>query len=57
MKEELLEDVPTRVKLRDWRRGCEVIAVSAVSESSDSEEFEDLGGEGSSVGIGTATRS
>lgn len=54
MKEELLEDVPARLKVRERLCGFEAMASS---ESSDSEEFEDLGGDSSSVGIWRATRS
>ena len=49
-KEELLEDVP--VRLMRWRRDW---GIMACSESLESEEFEDLGGEG--PGIRRATRS
>jgi hypothetical protein len=51
-KEELLEDVPVRLMVREWRRGLEVMACS---ESLESEELEDFGGDGS--GMWRATRS
>jgi hypothetical protein len=57
VKEELLEDVPTRGRFCDRRRGFEVTAVSESPDSDEFEEFVDLGGESSSVGMGIATRS
>ena len=55
LKDELLEDVPTRVKFRECLRECRSgFEDTAFSESPDSEEFEDLGGEASA---GMATRS
>jgi hypothetical protein len=49
VNEDVLEEVPAR----DWVRGLEAIAVS---ESPESEEVHDLGGEGSSVGIVTRSK-
>lgn len=57
VKEELLEDVPTRVRFWERRRGFDVTAASESPESEELEELVDFGGESSSVGTGTATRS
>lgn len=57
VKEELLEDVPTRVMFWECRRDFDVTAVSESPESEELEELVDFGGESSSVGTGTATRS
>ena len=57
MKEELLEDVPTRVMFGERLRGFEATAVSESPESDESEELVDFGGENSSVFMGIATRS
>ena len=57
VKEELLDDVPTRVIFWERLRGFEATAVSESPESDESEEFVDFGGESCSVGIGVATRS
>jgi hypothetical protein len=55
LKDELLEDVPPRVRLRECLRECRSgLEEMACSESPDSEEFEDLGGDASE---GMATRS
>jgi hypothetical protein len=50
-KEELLEDVPTRGRFWERRRGFELPAVP------ESEELEDFGGDGCSTGMIVATRS
>ena len=57
VKEELLDDVPTRAIFWERLRGFEVTAVSESPESDESEEFVDFGGESCSDGMGIATRS
>jgi hypothetical protein len=57
VKEELLEDVPTRARFWERRRVFEVTAVSESPDSEESDELVDFGGESSSVGMGIATRS
>jgi hypothetical protein len=48
LKEEVLEDVPARTKLRELDRRWTLVVI-AVSESDELEELDaDLGGEGSS---------
>lgn len=49
LKDELLEDVLTRIRVRERVRRCVGLDVSAFSESEELEES-DLGGEGCSDG-------
>jgi hypothetical protein len=49
LKEELLEDVPARIRMRERVRLCVGLDVRAFSESEELEES-DLGGEGCSDG-------
>ena len=49
LKDELLEDVPTRTRVRERLRRWVDLAVTAFSESEELEES-DLGGEGCSAG-------
>jgi len=57
VKEELLEDVPTLERFWERRRGFEVTAISESPNSDEFEELVDFGGESSSGGMGIATRS
>jgi hypothetical protein len=49
LKEELLEDVPTRIRVRECVRRCVGLVVIAFSESEELEES-DLGGDDCSAG-------
>jgi hypothetical protein len=49
LKEELLEDVPARISVRERVRRCVGLVVIALSESEELEES-DLGGDGCSAG-------
>jgi hypothetical protein len=57
VKEELLEDVLTLARFSERRRGFEVTPISESPDSDEFEELADFGGESSSVGSGIATRS